>query len=349
MDPFEPGERGEGIPELRLERTPAGALGGFSELQGPAGDGVLTASNEARLLVLKNDRACTVPDALRDRPARFAFESGFPLERIFASIVRPALQIAMLGVQAVAVHASSVELDGGGLAIAGWSESGKTETALAYMEDGAAFLSDKWTVLGQDGTLSAFPVGVGVRGWSLRYLPRLRSALSGAARGRLALARLAPRAAQALQRLPLKRGGYRGGAVDLAHRSLGLAERVPLAPSELRAAYGQRDDPARRVPVRALALLTTVPGSRVSAEPADPAWAASRLARSAAFERRAYFALRERARFALGGSGDGGLEEVVEREQALLVEALGRTTVISVRAPFPADPHEVASAVSRRL
>src|SRR5919201_20485 len=86
---------------------------------------------------------------------------------------------------AVAVHSAAVAIDGRGVLVAGWSESGKTETALALVERGASFVSDKWTVVGDDGTAAAFPITVGVRGWTLAHLPRLRAALGGAPRARL--------------------------------------------------------------------------------------------------------------------------------------------------------------------
>ncbi|MBA2631065.1 MAG: hypothetical protein H0U84_08615 [Thermoleophilaceae bacterium] len=349
MDPFHPGAAAPGIPEVRLECRASVASARLVERQGPAGDGVVTASDGSRPLIVRSGRACSLPDALRDGPARFEFEPGFPLAGIFGPVVRPALQIAMLAGQSTALHASSVELDGGGLAIAGWSESGKTETALAFMEDGARFISDKWTVLGPDGTLSAFPIGVGVRRWVLSHLPRLRSSLAPAARSRLAVARLASVAGSALRLTPPRAGGSVQLARELAERAVSLAERVPVTPRELRSAYGQEHEPTLSAPLRAVVVLTTAPGPGVVAEPADPVWAAERMVRSAAFERAPYFGLQERACYAFPGRDRGTREEVVALERDLLERALRATTVIGVHAPFPADPRPVASAIARCL
>jgi serine kinase of HPr protein (carbohydrate metabolism regulator) len=57
------------------------------------------------------------------------------------------MHLGLMRRDAVAVHSAAVEMDGQAVLIAGWSESGKTETALALMEAGARFVSDKRTVL----------------------------------------------------------------------------------------------------------------------------------------------------------------------------------------------------------
>ena len=108
--------------------------------------------------------------------------------------MRPVLQLGHVVRGAAVAHSAAVVLDGRAVLVAGWSESGKTETALALMEDGARFLSDKWTVLAPDGTARVFPIGVGVRGWTLAHLPRLDAALGKAARRRLSVAAAARRA-----------------------------------------------------------------------------------------------------------------------------------------------------------
>ncbi len=245
------------------------------------------------------------------------------------------------------MHGTAVELDGAGLIVAGWSESGKTETALALMEAGARFLSDKWTVLGPDGTMSAFPVSVGVRRWVLPHLPRLRASLPVRSRAQLGAAAVADVSSRPLR--TRARGRLTGLAADAASHAVGLAGRTALSPSELRAAYGQEDDPARHVPVRCVALLTTVEGDDIAVTEADPDWAAMRLARSAAYERRPWFALQERARYAAPERPAEGPEEVIERERDLLRPALSEMRLVSVEAPFPVDPRRVADAVSPYL
>jgi hypothetical protein len=316
----------------------------FVDIQNAARDGTITASDGERFFVVANGRACAVPDPLADRPSRFAYEPGFPVSRIFARLVRPALQLSLHAHAAVAVHSATAEMDGRAVLVAGWSESGKTETALALMETGGRFLSDKWTILGTDGQASAFPINVGVRRWVLPYLPKLEASLPASARARLGLAGAAAAISRPIRERP--RPGRIGG---LAGRAVALADRAALTPSQLHAVYGGGDDPGRRVPLGATAILTTVPGREVTCEPADPAWAAARLARSAAYERRELFALLERRRFAFPDAGSSPLAEAVASETRLLERALAAGSLFELRAPFPVDPRKAAAALARWL
>ena len=344
MDPFAAGPQ-PAAPDVLIE---AGAPPEVVEITNPANDGLVTASDGSDLYVGVGDGWCRVPGGNGAAPLRFALSGGFPLWRVFGGAVRPALQIALLSRRAVAVHSAAVELDGGGIVVAGWSESGKTETALALMEGGAGFLSDKWTVWGEDGTLSAFPINVGIRRWVLPDLPRLRASLTRSARAQFAAAGVADRASRPLR--GRSRGGRLAGlASEAMDRAVMLADRAALTPTELRAAYGQRDDPARRVPVRCVVLLANVASDEISVQEADPATAAARLARSGAYERRTWFELRERARYALPDRPAGpGSEEIVELERAILEPLLSGTRVLTVRAPFPTDPRRVAAAILGR-
>ncbi len=309
---------------------------------------MVTAADGSDFAILQDGRHCTVPDPRVESPLSFNYGEGFAISRIFAPVIRATLQVAMAFEGSVALHATTVVADGGAIAVAGWSESGKTEAALALMEDGARFVSDKWTVVGREGVVSPFPVRVGIRRWVLRYLPRLRTSLPRAASAQLVAAGAASAMAGASARLP--DGPLMGRASDVLDRAASLGGRASLTPTELRSAYGQPDDDLALAPLRAVGLLTTVPaGQPVEADPIHPAWAAERLARSAAFERRRFFAVHERARFALPERRQDLVTACVERERALLEDVFSNATIVGVRAPFPTDPRVVAAAVARHL
>jgi hypothetical protein len=341
MDPFRSGPGGDRPADVVLapDLAPAGPL---RDVQNPARDGTVTAFDGERFCLLVDGLACAVPDPLRERPARFAYAPGFPVGRIYRTVVRPALQLAIVARGAVAVHAAAVEVDGRAVLVAGWSESGKTETALALMERGGRFLSDKWTVLGSDRQASAFPVNVGIRRWVLPYLPRLAANLPQQARAQLAAAGIA-----AALTGPLRK--RRGRAASVAAKAVALADRAALTPAQLRATYGQDDDPARRVALGATAVLRTVPGGEVACEPASPAWAAARLARSASVERRELLGLFDRRAYALPGEQDGLRERAIRAETSVLEQALAAGPVLDIRAPFPWDPRTVAASIARCL
>jgi hypothetical protein len=315
--------------------------GTLVDLQRNAGDGRLTATDGERFCVLEQGHACVIPALGAEGPARFAYEPGFPIARAFGRLVRPALQVALPARGAVAAHAAAVEIHGRAVLVAGWSESGKTETALALMERGARFLSDKWTVLRADGTAAVFPIGVGVRGWVLEHLPRLDGAVRGRDRGRLRAAGWVRAAARPLD------GGAAGSRLE---RAIALADRISVTPPRLRELYG--DDPRApwEAPLGAVALLTTIPaGAGVRVQPADARWAAERLARTAAFERRGIFELHDRASWGLRDRDGDARRSLVEAERVLLERVLSDVTVLDVRAPFPTDPRPVAEAIAASL
>jgi hypothetical protein len=298
---------------------------GDAELQNPAGDGLSTAIDDGGTFV-------------------FAAEHGFPLGRVFGRFVRPALQLAVAGHDAVAVHGSAVVVDGGGIVVAGWSEAGKTETALSFVEQGASFLSDKWTLVFGDGSLACFPISIGVRRWVLAYAPTLRQKLPRAARLQFAAAAAGEAAAHASGRF-----ARRGGVVAATHAALAdlatLAQRASLSPSELSAAYGQ-PPPTGSAPLAALVLLTTTAEGQPRAELRDAAWAARRLARSATYERRDYLALTERARYLRRNDHGSDIAHLIEdREERMLVSVLASARVIEVRTPFPTDPRRIVDTV----
>jgi hypothetical protein len=347
LAPFEPTELPAGAtPDVVLAMA-AGPLGDLRELQGPADDDLLTGTDGERLLVAWDGRRCVIPDVLAGRPARFDYEAGFPVWRVLRSAIRPALQVAMAAEgRAAAVHAAAVTLGDTAIVVAGWSESGKTETALGLMEAGASFLSDKWTPLGPDGIASPFPISVGIRRWVLEYLPTLRAALTRSARTQF----VAARAASIVLRPASRRAAPSRSAAmisDSARRIAALGDRAAFEVAEIREAYGQADDPTRSVPTRLVVLLENSPHDGVAAETADPATAAARLARSAAYERRAYFSMLQRAGYLLPERPATAAERAIALDEAVLRQAFANLELVTIRAPFPTDPRRVADEILR--
>lgn len=342
LDPWQPAAGDDRPADVRiaeLTERPRDA-----ELQNPAGDGLSTAFGRLGAFVVANGRWCSVAEPALGGPFSFAAEQGFPLGHVFGRFVRPALQLAAAAHGAVAVHGSAVVVDGRGVVVAGWSEAGKTETALALVEQGASFLSDKWTLLFGDGELACFPISVGVRRWILRHAPTLQRTLPREARLQFAAA-VAGSAAARITAGTAARGGVLAAAHAAVAELAALAERAALSPSQLSAAYGQ-PPPTGRATLSALVLLTTTPDGMPAARPREPAWAARRLARSAAYERRGYLALAERARYARDGGDSVEVARLIEeREERQLAAALGDAQVLEVQTPFPIDPNRIVDTI----
>ncbi len=353
MDPYPIAVGLADHPDVLIEVAPRPSPQDIRERQGDAGDGRTTATDGRRLYLVEGGHLAGLPSPDEPGPATLTLEPSFPPHALLADVVRPMLQHALLDHGAAAIHGSSVRLDGGAVVLAGWSESGKTEIALAMVEAGARFLSDKWTIVDSGAAALPFPAPVSIRRWVLPYLPRLRASIAPIVRAQLFGAGAAARLLGPARRLR-NRSMAADRIVAAVSRSVELADRRSLLPSEVLAAYGQ---PAslEPVPLRAIVLLTTTEGSTLVAREADPTWAARRLTRSASFERRAYWGLVSRAAFAFARRAPDEAEtqtashqaaSVREREEALLVPVLERVRVLEVRASFPTDPRPIAESIA---
>ncbi len=345
LDPYEPSVGP--IPthaDIVLSPNSAMVSRSLIDVHGPAGDGRRTGADDHGCYLLRGNSRFELPRAYpQDGPISLSYDPDFPLWEALSEVVRPLLGLGTLQHGAITVHGATVEVEGGGLLVCGWSESGKTETALAVAEQGARFISDKWTIVDKDARLHAFPVSVGIRDWVLQYLPRLRTQLRRAQRARLGVARAARRPLPLLTRRPTRIGLAVESQLD---RAFTLASRLSLRQTEVAAIYGSAQDPRRTPPLRTLAMLTTVSTPNVTARPADPGWAAERLARSAAYERRTLYELDARARYAAARPGISPLEAVRDRESERLRHLLDGVQVLEVTAPFPTDPRRVADALA---
>jgi hypothetical protein len=314
------------------------------DVHGPAGDGRRTGSDGRRCYLLHGDSRFELPRVYpNESQVRLSYDQSFPLWAAFSEVVRPLLQLGTLKHGAITVHGAAVQVGEGGVLVCGWSETGKTETALALAEEGARFISDKWTIVDSTAGLHAFPVSVGIRDWVVEYLPRLRAHLGSSQRARLRLARTARRPLPLLtDRATTQLGGVIGSGLD---RALALAGRLSLRQTELAAVYGAPRDTARTPPLMTLAMLTTVPGDEVSVRPAETGWTAERLVRSAAYERRTLYELDARVRYAGGDPDPSPLLSVPHLEAELLRGVLDGVQLLEVKAPFPTDPRRVADAL----
>ena len=86
-----------------------------------------------------------------------------------------------------------------GILLAGWAESGKTEALLGFLMDGASMISDKWTIVSEQGdAIYGFHSRLTMRDWVPKYLPEVLEILTPGQKRRLrigsAMAAMATRA-----------------------------------------------------------------------------------------------------------------------------------------------------------
>lgn len=351
------------------------------EQLGDIGDGLVTAWDGERVHLQFGKGSCTLP-APADRPRHFVVRGDLPLWWILGPFVGPALQDALAERGAVVAHGSAVVVPGmhgnhedSAILLAGWSESGKTEVALALATAGLPLLADKWAVLGPDGTVAPFPAPLTIRRWLLTELPELRSALAPVTRFRFRLAGSIGPLADAI-RSRTGAGPASGVALAALRRSLELADRTSLEPGRLRhLGLAVADEPARPRRLGAVAMLTAMPPSGDAlptecgadpsphpvVDPAGSAWAAARLAASATAERRAWDGVRARADYASIPreptviDGDAALRSPDGRRRTggaapeRFERLIASVPILDVRAPFPGSTGPTATAILRAL
>lgn len=327
---------------------------------GDGGDGRMVGLSEAGLVVVDRDGWFEVGGSMDATDVRL--DRARPGWAVASGLVRPALQLVGLERGVAVVHAASVAIDGKAVLLAGWSESGKTETALALAEEGALFVGDKWTVLappsGADGSTgdqaraaggsvaAPFPGRVGIRDWVVPYLPRLAAGLGRGQRTRLRGGTVAARLGRAASAIGRAHPAASALSQPVAQMS-SLAATIRLSAADVRAMYDQAH-PEPDLPLGAVVVLTTIDArSQAGIEPTDPARQAAHLARSAAYERRSYHLLGERGA-ALGHSAVPGFG-IGELEAAVLRERFSAAPVLEVRVPFPADPTVAAGLIRGAL
>lgn len=335
LAPYSPADTDDDRCDVLVERLDEPIGDPISERLGDAGDGLQTCWDGQGLRLMQGSAGCRLRFGAAGAAAHVELEPRFAWWRAWSAAVRPLLSIPIAARGAAVVHASAVTLDGEGLAIAGWAESGKTEVALALRELGAQFVSDKWTALGADGTLHAMPVPVGLRAWTVPHLPQLRRGLSLPQRARAAGGRAF---ANAVDRIGGRVGSpAASAALGAAGGAAALASRVSLTP----AALARDDRPATlEADLSVLVVLRAVEGPP-AARDLDPRSARDRLLTTTAYERRTLEQLDARARYS-GADGIGDLAGLRAQEEDVLEQVLAGCRVVELAAPFPADPRPAA-------
>ena len=324
-------------PDIRIalvEGDPAAP----DELVGDTGDGLRLGARPGRAQILVDDAWWSIPDGgdLHDLEASTRLRPS----RLSAEVIRPAVMTHVGLTGGATLHASTVVDSDGPLILAGWSESGKTEAALAFVEGGATLLSDKWTVVRPDGGLVRLPGAVYVRSWVLEYLGSLRAGLTVRMRAQRVAARAAKLAPWVARRLP---GEATRDLADRLEVIADLGDRLRLDPETIAAITGRRAI-GTAGPATRLVLLRSRPGTSISVTDRRLDDVIDALIASSGFERRATTALAVR-----GGYASPPLDlralDVRSEERAALATLLASVHVMEVRAPFPTDPRRVRDAI----
>lgn len=347
LDPCPPAAAG-GEADLDISRQRAVAAPATAARAGDGGDGWISAFADGRLhLARRGGGACVVDGRPGELPLHVTADAALPAWALMRGVVRPLLQLGLPARGAGSVHAAAVARPGAGVLIAGWSESGKTELALALAERGWSVLADKWTVVDEQRRMAPFPVRAGIRGWVLEYLPQLRSALPLRARVRIGAA---GRLSRTVERLAGAAGNPRsplaGAAVDMTRAACAQGERLSMTLSALQELYGSAPPDPPHPPVTLVVVLRTVTSGPPVARPLSAQEALPAMHESAAYERRDALGLLLRRRF---GGGDDAVQHAAAVERDLLATALADVPFVELCCRFPSDPRLIAALVESHL
>lgn len=274
----------------------------------------------------------------RSRRAQFDFERlGDRWESLtesgesFLPYLLPVVSLRLLQKGYVMLHASSLVFEGKGVLVAGWQKGGKTEMLLSFMNAGAHYLADEWTIISpHDGLMWGIPGTLKIWEWHLRYMPDYWRQLRPAERHRLRVHRLYQ---QIYRRLPseLRRSGFVGErlyrlSLDGGVPLLGLFQSQPGRLFGSRVWHGS-------APID-LVFLAGV-GTEIAVSPVEPAEVALRMGASLEYERRSLIARYQQFRYAFPNRRNAFLEAASDREREYLEQALRGRRAYTICHPYP--------------
>ena len=258
-------------------------------------------------------------------------------------LLLPIVGLRLLRKDHLLLHSAAFIHRGSGTVVTGWQKGGKTEMLLAFLNAGADYLSDEWSIISPDGELVyGLPSILQVWSWHLRHLPRYWARLTSGERSRLRLLRLYQRA---YGLLPGERRAT-GFPLDLMHRlSLegGIASVGQVRALPDRLAAGQISYSPTPVDV---VFLATVADGPTRVRTIDGAEVADRMAASLHWERRGLLSAYEQFRFAFPDRRSAWLEGARERELELLRRAFAGKRCVEVSHPYPVPLGELYEAAA---
>ncbi|MCH8050467.1 MAG: hypothetical protein IIC86_00425 [Chloroflexi bacterium] len=335
-------------PDVSVVRASASVTSDAQFHLGNAGDYQECVYSDSELWVRSDGEFLNIPFEALGKRCEIQYTRGFAARRAWR-YVRPILQIGLLEKGSLAVHASSMIYRDKGILFAGWAESGKTETLLGFLMDGASMISDKWTIVSELGdTIHSFPSRITMRDWVPRYLPEILDILTPGQKRRLriggAMAAMATRALQSARGIdPVAM------ASEVLRPALDTGRTVTIDQSQLERLGGgdaKSNSAATEAPFDKLFLLLPSNRRDVRVQPSSGAEVSARLAECASYERRHLFGLYSKFKYAIPNAPPTVLDDVKEREESMLRRILATKEVYQVLAPFPCDPRAMQAAIA---
>jgi hypothetical protein len=258
------------------------------------------------------------------------------------SLLTPLVNLTMLSKGLVPIHAAAFVYNGKGILTTGWSKSGKTETLLAFMAQGAEYVGDEWIYLSADGRrMHGTLRPVTLWEWHLQELGEYWDSIARNERMRLRTLRLAIQSMDWATQWDVGRGSYLMGAMQRVNADLKRRMSTKLSPYEI---FGNQVG-SLAGPVDKLFYVASHDSSEVAVQPMEPQEIAQRMAYSMQHQRQYLMSYYLKFKFAFPDLTSDLIENALDLERTALTEALSGKEAYGVFHPYPVSFQALFDAI----
>jgi hypothetical protein len=266
-------------------------------------------------------------------------ERGLPA----VPLLMPIVNLTALNNGALPIHASAFRFGGEGILVTGWAKGGKTETLLAFMDEGAEYIGDEWIYVSGNGQrMFGIPEPIRLWKWQLDNMPQFRARVGRGDRIRLSALGLI---ARSMDWLSSRGSGYGSGLTRIVRRlspplNRQLNVQIPpekLFPRRVNSQGGSLDK---------VFFVASHDSSKIVVEPMDPEEISQRMVFSLQEERLDLHSYYLRFRFAFPGLRNELIEQAEECQREALKRVLVGKEAYSAYHPYPVSIPALFEAMS---
>jgi hypothetical protein len=230
------------------------------------------------------------------------------------------------------MHASAFIYKGTGVVATGWAKGGKTETLLAFMANGAAYVGDEWVYFNPNGQqMYGIPEPIRVWDWHLDYLPQYRASIGRSHRAKLGTLNLL---LNSMDRITTNGIGGRTAPIKMINRVAGLLQRQSFVHLPPHKTFGQEFCPLTGRPDKFFFVAShELPDVVVC--PMDPHEVAQRMVFSLQEEQMKFISYYLKFRFAFPEISNAFIEQSETLQRRALAQVLDSKETYAVYHPYP--------------
>lgn len=269
-----------------------------------------------------------IPFAQIGQPCEILCEHGAPAVPLLIAIIN----LTALHKGVLPLHASAFSYQGKGVLTTGWSKGGKTETLLAFVDQGAHYIGDEWVYLSDGGRqMHGIPEPLRLWDWHLAELPHYWEQVSKLDRARLRALRTFIQSANRMAGDGRKRPSAPAKLMLRAATLLKQQLYVDMAPEKI---FGQVQS-AITAPIDRIFFVASHETPDILVEPMAAREIAERMVFSLEYERLPLLTYYLKFRFAFPHLRNPLLEEAEARQRELLLQMFADKPAYALYHPYP--------------